>query len=407
MPVQWDDASKTGGVQWDEEAPAKAPAPKELSGRDLMAKSIMSSGFGTQPYGSAEAFEKTASRPNLDTAGAMGGTLAGSRFGPPGRVVGGGVGGGVGGYIEHGPSGILPGAAKGAGLNVLAELIPALGGKLLRSGPGAKGRIAETDALNLGQEIGRQSPPLAGAQTANELRGLAAGPGRDALGAAKETAIQEIERQLTGPLNIQGSPRTLREANDLLSTVGARAFGKNPLERNILGVDQRQLYGQIANEIEMGLPANLRPAWQTAQADYKKGLALLKPLQSSSAVRQYPSEVQLNTPALQSYIANPKNEAALRNKLGDEGFEALVNVLTRGGGIGTRDILASGQGRMRDALLQTIGRGTNTGSVNMLGVPVRTFTPNVGSEYAGTAPYTMPPALRTILDLATQAQGDR
>jgi hypothetical protein len=348
----------------------------------------------------------------LQAGAAIGTGVAGglaSRFGSTGlpaalwRVLGGAVGGEAGGQVQGAPTG--QGALLGGGPAAIGEGVGGIGGKVLRSLPGAKGRIAGQDAAALGGEIGRQSPPLAGASTAGELRTMAAGPGREALGTAKEQAITQIESMLppSPTINVPtlGGPMSLRDANNKLSEIGARAFSKNPLERNILGVDQRQLYGQAANEIDAALPQDARPLWQTAQADYKKGLALLKPLQSPSAFRQYPDEVQLNTPKLQEYVANPKNEAALRNKLGDQGYEALVNVLTRGGGAGTRDILAPGQGRVMDALLQTFGRGQG-GATQFIGAPLRTALPNVGSQYAGRAPYSLPPALQSVLDIALQ-----
>ena len=79
-----------------------------------------------------------------------------------------------------------------------------------------------------------------------------------------------------------------------------------------------------------------------------------------------------------------------------------MNVLTRGGGVGTRDILAPGQGRMSDAFMQSFGRGTNTGSLQALGVPFRTLLPNVGSQYAGQAPYSLPPELQKLLDVTLE-----
>lgn len=401
--------------QFLDEAPSRGkfldePASPAPQGQELIAKGIVSSGMGTGTAGQAESFEKTASQPNISTLGSMGGTAAGSRFGPPGRVIGGGIGGAGGALIEG--SDPIVGAAKGSGLAAAGEIGSALLSKLLRSVPGAKARIAGQDAARYGEEMGRQAPPLAGATTADELRNLAAGPGRQALGDAKEQAITQIETLMRPRPSLPSADiavpalgptrMTLRDANNRLSEIGARAFSKNPQDRNILGVDQRQLYGQVANEIRDALPTTARPLWDSAQADYRRGISLLRPLQASQSYRQYPDELQLNTPALQTYVANPRNEAALRNKLGDQGFEALVNALTRGGGVGTKDILASGQGRMLDAVRQSFGRGTNTGSLQLLGVPFRTALPNAGSQYAGQAPYTLPHALQTILDVALQ-----
>lgn len=446
-----------GNVLAGERTPSATTPP--LTGAALIGRGLQMSGMGATP-GSAQAFEEAQKGGSASAVGAMAGNAAaglipGMRYlpRPLSRVLGGAIGGGVGSYLQGEEP--LEGAAKGAGTGIVGEGLGAVGGKILRSAPGAKGRIAGQDAARYAEEMGRQSPPLAGAKTADELRALAAGPGRERLGAAKEAAVQDIERQLpqlqpptrvnvpamaptetmihvqspqysahdvnpistfqsvtqqisalapTTTINVPvlGGAMPLREANNRLSEIGAKAFSKNPLDRNFNGVDQRRLYGQVANEIEAGLPQQLRPLWQQAQGDYKKGLALLKPLQASSAYRQYPDEIQFNTPQIQTFLANPKNEAALRNKLGDGGYEALVNAMTRGGGVGTRDILAPGQGRVLDALRQTLGRGTNTGSMQALGVPARTLFPNLGSQYAGRQPYTLPPALQTILDAALQ-----
>src|SRR5439155_15496343 len=109
-------------------------------------------------------------------------------------------------------------------------------GKVLRSLPGAKGRIAARDAAGYGQQMGQQSPPLAGAQTAEDLRTLAAGPGQQALGTAKGAANQAIAQGIgaRNALSIPSSgpnPMTLQEANDALSAIDVRTFRKNQLDR--------------------------------------------------------------------------------------------------------------------------------------------------------------------------------
>jgi len=319
------------------------------------------------------------------------------------------LGGEVGNQIAGGPTG--QGALEGGGSALAGELIGGGLGYVARGLPGAKGRIAAQDAAAYGTEMGRQSPPLAGAQSVQDLRGLAQGAGKAQLGAAKERTVQDIEGLIGGaqtPLSVPALSRdrnlTLREANDLLSEIGARAFSRNPLDRTFQGVDQRKLYGQIASELDAALGAAHPEApalWQQAQADYKRGLALLRPLQQQNAYRLSPNDVQFNTPAMQRFVQNPRNAALLRNKLGDADYEALVNVLTRGAGQG-QDILASGRGGMLDAFRQTFGRGTNSGAAGYLGVPLRTLLPNIGSEYVGRQPYSFPPALQQILDLAVQ-----
>lgn len=344
------------------------------------------------------------------------------------RIAGGTLGGAIGGATEGAP---VTGAAEGLARTALGEGIGAGLGMGRRVLPGAKSEIAGRDAAAYGAEMGRQSPPLAGARTADELRTLAAGPGREALGAAKGAANADISAgigaragtleipslgqttNVTQPIGQGGThtvtvikPMTLQEANDALSEIGAKAFSKNPLDRNFNGVDQRQLYGKVSGEIRAALdkadPTGYSSgAFDQAQQAHKAGLALLKPLERDAAYRRYPDEVQFNTPFLQKYVANPKNEAALRNKLGDEGFDSLVNILTRGGGVGTQDSLAGGQGRTLDALRQVWGKGMG-GAPQILGSVLRTATPNIGSQYAGKAPLAVPNLMQMLIDLGAQ-----
>jgi hypothetical protein len=355
-------------------------------------------------------------------AGIMAGTMAAGPAAPIlgplakypalARVLGGTVGGAVGGAVEDPTlAGAGRGAAWGAGTTAAGELVGKVLGKLARSAPGAKGAIAAEDAANYAGEMGRQSPPLAGARTVQDLRQLAQGEGRAALGGAKEQTIQQIEALTgNGPLSVPALDAnknfTLREANDLLSEVGARAFSRNPLDRTFNGIDQRRLYGQIASELDAALGAAHPDApglFRQAQADYSRGLGLLRPLQAQNAYRLSPGDVQLNTPMVQTFLQNPKNAAALRNKLGDQGYQALLDTMTRGAGQG-RDVLPAGSGGMLDAAMQSFGRGQNTGSAQFLGVPLRTLLPNVGAQYTGRQPLSLPPALQQALDVVLQRQ---
>jgi hypothetical protein len=102
-------------------------------------------------------------------------------------------------------------------------------------------------------------------------------------------------------------------------------------------------------------------------------------------------------------LQNTKNAAALRNKLGDQGYQALLDTMTRGAGQG-QDVLPSGSGHMLDALMQAFGRGQNTGAAQYLGVPLRTLLPNIGAQYTGRQPLNLPPVLQQALDLALQRQ---
>ena len=397
---------------------------------------------------------------------------------PAARVLGASTLGGVGGAVEGRPFGA--GAAEEGIAATGGEALGPVISKIARSVPGAKGRIAAGDAAKYAAEMGRQSPPLAGARTTEDLRRLAAGEGQAALGTAKGNAIADIsarvgrleipsitpevrvpghrtttatrgtetarvpghiyaerprmdpeiqaqptdvqvrvpghstEIPVTRPesVNIEGhgfrEPLTLQEANDILSETAKLAFSKNPLDRTFNGVDQRRLYGQIRKEITAALDradptGRETAAWEAAQAAYAGGLAFLRPLQKSRAFRTG-EELQFNTPMIQKMLADPKAEAAFRNKLGDEGFEALRAQMLRGGKPGEVDVLAPGSGSALDPI-KAWARGSNTG---FWGLPMalgRTLFPNAGSRYAGRAPYTLSPNLQAILDVVLQRSG--
>lgn len=345
------------------------------------------------------------------------GALLGTALAPPTRapalmrILFGAAGGEVGNEIEGGPTG--RGLAVGGGGAAAGEVASKVGGKVMRSVPGAKGRIAADDAQRVGGAIGHISPPLAGAQSAEELRTLAAGPGRAALGDAKEEAVRAIEAMLGGqPINVPAAgpaPVPLRDANMQMSQIGARAFSRNPLDRTVNGIDQRQLYGDYVQQIEAALSGTPGAAerWTTAQGEYSTGRTLLKSLlESPRAFTQYSGEpVRLNTQTLQGAIANPRTEALLRQKLGNENFDHLVEAVTRGGRLGERDELVPGPGRMSDTLRMMLSR--KGGTPLALAAPVTTLLPNLGSRYAGRAPYTAPTPLQILLDAGGQKAADQ
>src|SRR3972149_307468 len=172
------------------------------------------------------------------------------------RILGGTAGGAAGGAV--GEEGALTGAALGAGTSALGEAGGAGANKLLRSLPGMKRAINLRDVRSVGGTGGEIAPPLRGATTVGGVREMAAGGGLANLGQMKESAVRQIERVI-GPtarfemLSLGGSAMTLREANDRLSEIGARAFSRNPLDRTFQGIDQRQLYGEVARDIRRGI----------------------------------------------------------------------------------------------------------------------------------------------------------
>lgn len=336
---------------------------------------------------------------------------------------------GLGALLEGKPSG-GPDAAETAVATLLGEVLMGVVGKGRQSTAGAKAAQAADDAAAFGQEMGRQAPPLAGKSTVVDLHDVASGSGPKAIGAAKGQSNTDIAAGIgtrngllelpstgemitvTQPIGIGGThqvqvPRrwTLEQANDKLSEVGAKAFSQNPLDRNFNGIDQRQLYGEIRRDITAALdkadPTGYSAAaWDAQQRVTERGLFFTEMLQKPDAYRlgQTTSGSQFNPAALQRWLANPRNAAEARDRLGEQGYQSLINVLTRGGGKLSGDIPAPGSGAAMDALMETYGRGKG-GSPQFVGSFLRTAFPNFGAQYAGTPVRgVVPPAGKAAAD---------
>src|SRR3990167_8479399 len=208
------------------------------------------------PAGTRRRAGRRAGGPLGSGAAKVGVPLAGTVSPWLARILGGTAGGAAGGAV--GEEGALTGAALGAGTSALGEAGGAGANKLLRSLPGMKRAINLRDVRSVGETVGEIAPPLRGATTVGGVREMAAGGGLANLGQMKESAVRQIERVI-GPtarfemLSLGGSAMTLREANDRLSEIGARAFSRNPLDRTFQGIDQRQLYGEVARDIRRGI----------------------------------------------------------------------------------------------------------------------------------------------------------
>ena len=335
------------------------------------------------------------------------------------RILGGTAGGAAGGAV--GEEGALRGAAVGAGTSLVGEGIGAGVNKLLRSLPGMKRAINVRDVRSVGETVGEIAPPLRGARTAADLRELAAGGGLEKLGTAKDEAITAIEGMVAAkrmpkrytsslwqeppgkflvPTLDKQTPMTIREANDKLSEVGAKAFSKNPLDRTFQGIDQRRLYKTLSQEILTGL-TTLDPQaaqlWQQAQRTYAAGKRLTEVFRAKGLIDK---NSMLRMEVLQEAVRDPSTIAWLRNKLGPEGYAKLAQTVTRGGGVGAVDRPAWGTGTAIEPL-RMIGE-MKGGTPALVGATTKGFLPNLWSRYAGTLPFQRPQSLQLLLDLALE-----
>ena len=367
---------------------------------------------------------------------------------PAARVLGASTLGEVGGEVEGRPFGA--GAAE--------EGIAATGGEALgKAVPWIRARIGGgRERVNLGDtaNIGKVLPPSLGApKSATEMwEAAVAAPRR--LGNAKEAAVQEVESllpggapsrfktpgepppgiaepgewmaaqaaagersrfaQALGPTEIDipslGQSMTLREANDVLSQRGAVLSGRAALDPRFKDRDPARAYKALAQDIDSGVQAHggdeALNKWQSLQDAYKAGRAEIKPFQRGAAYLpgQQEGEAQLSLVQVASWLREPKNAAWMINRIGRPRFDAMLNEITRGAGPLATDIMEPGRGRMTDALMQWL-RGTNTGSTQAIGVPLRTPIPGVGRQYAGRPPMALPASLQAILDVAMQRAG--
>ena len=366
-------------------------------------------------------------------------TKLGPKLGPVlTRILGGAVGGEAGGLA----SGETPGKGTlvGGGTNVAGEVVGAGGGKIVRSLPWMKGVINRADAARIGRTAGEISPPLAGAKTGKDFQGLVEDRGLSALGAAKEEALARVEGMLPGK---QGPPWTaefpagairapslktrelpfdssrpagisLRDASDELSRIGELLSSRQPLDPNVSRVDLARRYGELVAEIGQGLEQaggpEARAAWEAGQTAYRKGRGIYdflrdtKVLEPGGVTSPLIDEGSLNIVKLQRSLMDPTVAADLRKALGPEDFDRLAQAIFRGADRTKIDRMALGGGGPLDALMQVL-RGQNTGFSQTWRVPIATVLPNLGSQYAGRAPYSLPPALQAILDVALQRMG--
>ncbi len=363
---------------------------------------------------------------------------------PAGRTLTTGAAATAGGLMEGQGTDALDTGVKALGVNSLAEGAGAVVGKGARSLPFVKGRIAEsqagrmTDAIRLaspeladviGGAKGRLSPTLKGGKTSAAMQSAAlTDQGQNALSAAFDRGMTEVDRLAPGAFvmgpalldaymampqlarekligTVATSGFTPRQAQEVISWVGSKAFSEAPLGQGVGKVPQQKLWADALNESVGGLRA-VNPAaadvFVRIRAPYAGGEQYLDMLRSGSPegpFRGYPNRIMLDENMVRRYVS--ENRQALIDKLGPRGFQALNDALG-GAQPGTKSLLTPGAGGPLDALMATLGRGTNTGTMSLPGGVIRAPLSNVGSQYTGRAPYSVPPMLQAILDAAAQ-----
>lgn len=358
-----------------------------------------------------------------------------------GRSLGGGIGAGVGAIIEGRDP--LPEAGKVAGSNLLAEALMLGGEKVVRSLPTMKGRIAERQAQGVAGAIRQVSPELAdvveGSKStlAPTLRGPKTGAamqstaltdsGQKALSAAFERGMVEVERlapnatvmgpalldaysampqiardRLIGPVAVNGF--TPRQAQEVIAWAGSRAFTQSPLGQGVGQVPQQMLWKDALTETVTGLRAASPDAadmFVGIRAPYGAGQTYLDMLRSGTPegpFRGFPNKIMMDENLVRRFISENRQE--VMDKLGPAGFKALNDALG-GAQPGTKSLLTPGAGGPFDALMATFGRGTNTGTMSAPSGALRVPLANVGSQYTGRAPYSLPTPIKALMDILT------
>lgn len=343
----------------------------------------------------------------------------------------------AGGGLVEGKDPVATGAQTFAA-NVAGEGGGALGSKGFRSLPTMKGRINEGVARDLRGAMNDVNPvagpaidaavpsaEMRGGRTTAQIRSaVSGGQMQDAASGRFDANLANVDRmagnpmynspelrqafqmmpalardQMVGQVGPQGF--TLQQAHAIRSWLGSNAFGQSPMGQGVGPVPQQRLWGTLSQQIEGQLPSGppALQAWRTGNREYSGLQALMEALGQPQAYQGLNNRMMLNRNAISEYLA--QNRQDLTRRLGPQGYDELVNRVMRGGEPGTRDLLTPGGGGIADAAHQTFGRGQG-GSPQLIGAPLRTALPNVGSQYTGRQPYRIPPILQGILDVGAQ-----
>lgn len=332
------------------------------------------------------------------------------------------------------------------------------GAAIARMAPGGKRRAAEVFARDVGRTLNEIAPSIPLATTSAELATtLRLAPGqvlqapfptiasahgglRNMIAAARRDIDQTIGGQnLQLPLNlaVPGAqpvmaqsttyvpgmtwqvaqqmwvgPATHQEiplagAFEALSKLYERGYaGKqgDALTRSMTGIEARQAAGHLRAQIATNL-RRLDPSgdaltlFEQSQHEFAVGLTMTRQLQNLFQLS--PSEVNLDSRQVQRQVFQKLSKLS---SMTPAELNTYLNTVFRGGTFGA-DILASGQGRMLDALRQTYGRGQG-GSPQLLGAPLRTFLPDIGSQHTGRrAPLQLSRPAQALVDVGTQRAG--
>lgn len=364
---------------------------------------------------------------------------AGRAIPPIVRTLAGAGAGAAGAAVDKGDVG--SGALVGGGMTgALEAVIPGVGAGL-RWGTGAKSRIANRLAQDVERFTTTQVPemapalqsakaglaPLRGGRSAAALEEVALGEsGKDALSGVMERGMLDATLAAQGQgvsspslmkawkllpsgnvvsaelkRRLAPSPSgtfSVGQAERLLAELGDAAFkgeAASPIARGVGGLELRKLYGSALNETVSGLPQQAAGVFAQARDKYKAGMSILDMLRKGTARQGGPNRITLNEPQIQKYLS--ENRAELRTKLGPA-FDELVDIINRGGQLGTRSIMTPGTGETLSALRQVYGRGQG-GAPQLIGSAARTVLPNLGYQPTGRAPYAAPDQLKILLDI--------
>jgi hypothetical protein len=213
------------------------------------------------------------------------------------------------------------------------------------------------------------------------------------------STLPELDRSRLGVVDPAGF--TLAQAQAIRGYLGGKAFGMSPMGQGVSPTARQGLWGDVTGDIERSISPVAKPLWTQANRRYAGTQALSEPLMERNAFQGLNNRMLLNRNALSDYLS--MNREDLTRRLGPQGYDAVVERVLGGAQPGTRDLLAPGAGMPGDAFFQTFGRGQG-GSPQLLGAPLRTALPNVGSQLTGRQPFSLPPALQEALDVVLQRQ---
>lgn len=308
----------------------------------------------------------------------------------------------------------------------VAEATLPVMGKLLRSLPGAQQRIASEYTNGLGERLeDATGGVIRNIRTPEQFDALVYGQqgvggklktGQRTLGAFYARRVADANKAIGGrevsvPA-LSEAPMSLDKAVHDIQNIAASQSGANPAGRTVVGRSARELRQTAWEELEQSVSV-LDPSGTAIKAlrdgrnRFGVGMAFIDAIKKSGAIISRPNEISFDSGKFQQYVSANRGKFIERfDAMGIPGaWPQLVQMVYRGGPVGTTDVASRNVAGVADAASQLLRSGGGAGTTAVL--PIRTSLPGLGNRYTGTSPFSVSPGTQTLTDVGFSATGKR